>query len=393
MTTARPGARRGVFAAEVAVLLAATAADAVLMLRTARPTGFTTSVLDMIVPYAGSAAAVLAALRRRFPRRIELLAAAVIGLSVLSTAGRLASNQFSAHPVITETVAAALLVGAACRRLAPTRAVPIAVAACVAVVAAPILRYGVNSPMALFAAPAALLWGIALAIGLILRDADARQHRELALARTNDRLDLARELHDLVAHHVSGIVVRIRAARSLAEQDPTEVYGEIEEAAAASLVAMRELVGMLRDPAEPLVSPVSSLGEVVRAAAAGRAMVDVASEVDAQPLPRKVVVTLHRVVLEALTNAHRHAKHPTEIRVRAWRDNNDLVLDIGNDGVRPEAVRNAGAGYGIIGMTERLGALGGTLKAGPRPGGRWHVTARLALGTETKPFPNVPKGV
>ncbi|WP_083268319.1 histidine kinase [Lentzea guizhouensis] len=117
---------------------------------------------------------------------------------------------------MTETLAL-LLVAAAGPAVAAVRAAVLAVAACAAVVLAPIVRYGLDYPAALVPV-AALAWGAAVALGLILRDADARHRRELERIRTEDRLQLARDLHDLVAHHVTGIVVRTRAAQALAEQ-------------------------------------------------------------------------------------------------------------------------------------------------------------------------------
>jgi signal transduction histidine kinase len=376
-----------VLVAEVVVLTVATVVDTVLALRTPAPEGLVATVLQTVVPYVGTAVAVLAVLRRRFPRRVELLGYAVVGSSLLSTGGRALSDQAVAHPVATEVVAAVLLAGTGCRRLPPVRAAALAVAVGVAVVAAPIVRYGVASPPALLAVPAALLWGVALAIGLILRDADARHAAELERARTGDRLQVARELHDLVAHHVSGIVVRVRAAQSVTA-DPA--HAEIEEAAVAALGAMRELVGMLRSTGEPLASASTALGDVVRTAVADRATVVVADDVDRLPLPPELAVTLHRVVLEALTNARRHAPRASEVRVAAHTDDGDLVLDVANDGV---TAGQAGDGYGLLGMSERVSAVGGTVDAGPRPGGRWRVTVRVPLGDGEIVFPTVPRGV
>jgi hypothetical protein len=180
-----------------------------------------------VAPGLGPAAAALAVLRRRLVTR-------------------------DARP--DETLAIALLVGAGCRRLSRNAAIALAVCGGVAMTAAPVLRYGVGSSMALLAVPAALLWGGSLALGLILRDADDRRFAALAEVRTAERLRLARELHDFVAHHVTGIVVRAQAARMLAERPDTagpdaEVYREIEVAGSDALTAMRRLVGMLRTDA------------------------------------------------------------------------------------------------------------------------------------------------
>lgn len=323
MTAVGPPARRGVFVAEVAVLLVATAVDMVLAVRSPSPHGPLGPVFEVVAPYAGTAVAVLAVLRRRFPRRVGLLGGAVVGFSLLSTASSALTDGAATHPAVTEVLAAALVVGAGCRRLPPARAAALAVAAGAAVVLAPLVRHGPDHPAALVAAAAALSWGAALALGLILRDADARHHRELERTRAQDRLELARELHDLVAHHVTGIVVRTRAAQALADnpaappQDPVEVYGEIEEAAAQALTATRELVGVLRSDDHPLPSPGGGLGDVLRTTAGGRASVEVADDVERLPLPPRLSNALHRVVLEALTNVRRHAPGATDVRIAA----------------------------------------------------------------------------
>ncbi|OLF17988.1 hypothetical protein BU204_08610 [Actinophytocola xanthii] len=390
------------FAAEVAVLVAASVLDAVLALGDGRPTGIGATLLVSVVPYAGTAMAILAVLRRRFPHRIGWLGAAVVGLSVLDTGASAVAELVGigqlSQPVVAEVLAVVLLVGAGVRRLPRGRAVTLALLAGAAVVAAPVVRFGVGSPAALLAAPAALLWGVALAVGLVLRDADSRHRAELRRVRTGERLQLARELHDLVTHYISGIVVRAQAARSLhgnpaaPEQDPAEVYGEIERAGADALAAMRTLVGMLRRDENILPPPGSGLGDVVRAAAAGRAAVRVAEELETLRVPPELAATVHRVVLESVTNAVRHGPQETKVRVEVRVEQDDLVLDVSNDTGRSAGPASP-PGYGITGMTERVTALGGTLAAGPNSGGRWHTTARLPLGPENAPFQNLPRGV
>ncbi|HUQ56954.1 sensor histidine kinase [Lentzea sp.] len=390
MTAGGTPARRSVFVAEIAVLLVAIAVDAVLATRAERPQGVLTPLLTMVVPYSGEAAAVLAVLRRRFPRRIELLGGAVITLSLLGTAAAGLVDRVPAQPPVTEVLAALLVAAAGCRRLPPARAAVLAIAACVTVVLAPIVRYGLELPAALFPVAAALAWGAAVALGLILRDADARHRRELERIRTEDRLQLARDLHDLVAHHVTGIVVRTRAAQALAgnpaapPQDPLDFYDQIEQAAAEALTATRGLVGVLRSD-DPLPSPSLVLGDVVRAAVGDQASVRMTDDVDDLLLPAQVSVALHRVLLEALTNTRRHAQ-ATDVRVTARSDGDELVLEIDNDGV-PAGTPPEG-GHGIIGMTERMDALGGELTAGPHGKDGWRVTARLPLD-----FDALPRGI
>lgn len=395
MSTAGPPARRGVFVAEVAVLVAASVLDTVLALRADRLGGLAGTLLATVLPYLGTAFAVLAVLRRRLPDRIGRLAAVVVGLSLLSTGAHAAAGLAGLGPrdpsVVTEVLAVVLLVGAGCRRLPRTQAGLLTAFAGVAVVSAPVVRYGIGSTAALLAAPAALLWGVALAVGLVLRDADARHAGALREARVHDRLRMARELHDLVAHHVSGILVRAQAARSLAgnpaapAQDPVEVYGEIETAGAEALAATRKLVGMLRDNEHLLPLPGADLGAVVRAAA-GEVRVDLPGELEDLPVSPDVAAALHRVVLESLTNVRRHAPHATDVLVAVRATGGELELDVSNDLAGAGADHTAG--YGIIGMTERVSALGGTFAAGPA-GGRWHATARLPLDEVDRPVRGV----
>ena len=305
------------FVAEVVALLVAVVVDTVLALRLDRPDNALAAGFVSMVASVGPAVAVLAVLRRRFPRRIGGLGAAVAGLSLVSTASTVIAGSLglrsAAEPVVTEVLAAALLAGAGSRRLPPVQAVTLAAATGVTVVAAPVVRYGIDSPVALLAVPAALMWGVALAIGLVLRDADTRHLSEVEQMRTNERVQLARELHDLVTHYISGIVVRVQAASSLAGrpgvpvQEPADVYAEVEQAGTEALAAMRELVGMLRSSEYALPMPSSSLGEIVRSVASAGARVDIPEDTAALPVPPDVSSAIHRVLLEAMTNARRHA--------------------------------------------------------------------------------------
>ncbi|WP_170068009.1 sensor histidine kinase [Lentzea guizhouensis] len=131
------------------------------------------------------------------------------------------------------------------------------------------------------------------------------------------------------------------------------------------------------DRAPSRCPPSLVLGDVVRAASQG-VSVRVDPDVDGLRLPAQVSVALHRVLLEALTNTRRHAQ-ASDVRVTARSDGDDLVLRIDNDGVLGEA---ACGGHGIIGMTERMAALGGELTAGPHGNDGWRVTARMPLDAD-----------
>jgi signal transduction histidine kinase len=295
----------------------------------------TAGLLGSIVPGLGSAAAVLAVLRRRFVARIGLLGGGVIALSLLNTAlSGLADDAPHATLGLTETLAIALLVGAGCRRLGRYPAIGLGVAGGIAMTLAPVLRYGVGSSMALLAVPAALVWGGSLAVGLTLRDTDDRRLAALAEARTAERLRLARELHDFVAHHVTGIVVRAQAARVVAGRPgaagpDADVYREIEEAGSDALTAMRRLVGMLRTDAPVPAPSATRIREAVLDAASGHDGVsaELPEELDRLTLAPQVIMTVHRVVLEALTNVRRHAPEAADVRVTA-RVQHDPAADV-----------------------------------------------------------------
>jgi signal transduction histidine kinase len=390
-----PPHRRGVLVAEITVLVLAVLGDIALEVRIPAVSGLVPTLLGPVVPAVGPATAVLAVLRRRFPRRVDLLGFSVAGLSLLSTVGSVAVATAGegprSYPGSTEVLAMALLTGAGCRSLPARRATGVAIVGLVAMVAAPLVRYGIGSPAALLAVPAATLWGGALALGLILRDADTRRRAELADVRAGERLQLARELHDLVAHHVSGIVVRAQAAAAMAvsptatAQDPVEVYAEIEEAGTEALAATRRLVGMLRTNEPVMVLPGSRFGDAVRAAVDAQTAghpdveIDIAGELDGLPVRPELAITVHRVVLEALTNVRRHAPDATEIIVTARAESGHGVLEIRNDGAGGRTADRAGPGYGLVGIAERVTALGGSVRTGRGHGRYWRVTARLPL--------------
>ncbi|MGH3378536.1 MAG: sensor histidine kinase, partial [Actinoallomurus sp.] len=210
--------------------------------------------------------------------------------------------------------------------------------------------------------------------------------------RTAERLRLARELHDFVAHHVTGIVVRAQAARVVAsgpDGRDAEVYREIEEAGSDALTAMRRLVGMLR--ADTPVPPAAGIRAAVLDAASGHDGItaDLPEELDRLAPAPEVITTVHRVVLEALTNVRRHAPEAADVRVEARVQHDPvadvLVLEVVNDAVRDSS--GDGAGYGLVGMAERVTALGGTLRAGAESGRRWRITVRLPLDEA----PEVPR--
>ncbi|MEV7524526.1 histidine kinase [Streptomyces sp. NPDC091371] len=228
---------------------------------------------------------------------------------------------------------------------------------------------------------------------LLLRLQSVQRVRDLHAVRTAERLELARELHDLVAHHVTGIVVEARAARftKVSAEHAAEIFGRIETAGDEALGSMRRLVKILREndgptgPTATATAPVAGLADIrelaERFSATGPPVVLYIEEGLEHRLPGHVAATAHRIVLEALTNIGKHAATATAVRVGLRTVPTGLELRIADDGGRPAKLsENArGGGYGLAGMAERAEALGGTLTAGPTPEGGWLVTALLPL--------------
>ncbi|MFC0435176.1 sensor histidine kinase [Kutzneria buriramensis] len=364
--------RRGPLVAECVVLGLSLAVDIGWAARAGMPTGLFGSVAYELAFGQSTAVAALALLRRRFPNHVLLLGVVVAALSLAAT-GIFLTTQLPVELDVTQLLAMALLVGSASRRLKPVPAGVVVLAGAVAMIAQALLRYGLG---ALPAVPITLLWGGSLAIGLVQRDADTRRRNALAEVRSGERLLLARELHDLVAHHVTGVVVLAQAGRRVApERD--EVFGEIENAGAEALAAMRRLVGMLRTDGEVATIP-SGLLEAVRQATPSQAKLTVQDGLDSYAVTPEAATTVHRVIMESVTNARRHAPHAKHIDVEVRTDGDWLLVEVVNDGVR--STPSDDRGYGLVGMTERVSALGGTVQAGAVPGQRWRVAARLPLG-------------
>ncbi|MER7763258.1 histidine kinase [Streptomyces sp. NPDC097619] len=226
------------------------------------------------------------------------------------------------------------------------------------------------------------------AYSLLLRLQSAQRLREVRAVRTAERLELARELHDLVAHHVTGIVVEARAARftGVTAERAAETLARIEAAGDQALGSMRRLVRVLReDEAGGATSPVAGLAEIRELAdrfSAGGPPVVLHLEAGLDDrVPGHVAATAHRIVLEALTNITKHAAGATAVRIGIRTVPAGLEVRVADDGGRPAKLSEQarGGGFGLVGMTERAEAMGGSLTAGPAPEGGWLVTALLPL--------------
>ncbi|UBU12992.1 sensor histidine kinase [Nonomuraea gerenzanensis] len=242
-----------------------------------------------------------------------------------------------------------------------------------------------------------VLLGVPLLIGAYVRLAreNARQARERAAAgtlaaRTAERTAIARELHDLVAHHVSSMVLRVGVARHvLPDTDPriTQVLDDLHTSGGAALADLRRLVAVLRDPAQvgdgPFFSLVdqAALPQTLREAAARvRAtglVVECAIGPEVAELDAVRAVTVLRLAQEGLANAAKHAGERAGVRMTVRVERDVVKLEIVDDGGRRQDARRVpGDGHGLAGMAERAGLFGGRFEAGPWGRG-WRLYAEL----------------
>ncbi|HXF37277.1 MAG TPA: sensor histidine kinase [Actinomycetota bacterium] len=219
------------------------------------------------------------------------------------------------------------------------------------------------------------------------RAAEAIRIREEETRRraSEERLRIARELHDALGHHLSLINVQSGVALHLGQGLPEPARSSlvaIKQASKEALAELRSVLEILRQdderaPRSP-TSTLARLDDLVRRAAAAGLEVRTRTEGTPRPLPFGVDVAAFRIVQEALTNVARHAGAATAT-VRVAYGERDLLVEVDDDGRGPPAGSPVGGGTGIVGMRERAAALGGELEAGPRPEGGFRVRARFPL--------------
>ena len=234
-----------------------------------------------------------------------------------------------------------------------------------------------------------------LSRALNARAAADRRGRAEATARraSEERVAIAQDLHDVVAHSISVINVQANTALHLMDRQPErarEALTAIREVSGQALTELGTVLGALRDtsgtaeggaPLAP-VPGVARLDELAARARSAGFAVSVAAEGPVRQLPAGVDAAAYRIVQEALTNAVRHsAGRSANVLLRYGDD--DLVIEVDDDGTGTRAgegksgAAGQGAGNGLTGMAERARALGGSLDAGPRPGGGFRVLAKL----------------
>ena len=247
-----------------------------------------------------------------------------------------------------------------------------------------------------------LLFGIPWIVGRMVHH---RRQREIALEERADALEreqeqraraavaeerqrIARELHDVVAHAISVIVVQARGGRRILDAEPAEARGAfdtIERTGHEALGEMRRLLGLLRESeGEPALAPqptLARLEELVQQVRDAGLPVELAIEGEPTELPPGVDLSAYRIVQEALTNALKHAG-PANARVTVRYADDNLELEIADDGSGSAAGNGDGGGHGLVGIEERVAMLGGELETGEGPTGGYAVRARLPYASE-----------
>ncbi|MEV5507574.1 sensor histidine kinase [Streptomyces orinoci] len=226
---------------------------------------------------------------------------------------------------------------------------------------------------------------------------EKEREQQAKMAVTAERARIARELHDVVAHNVSVMVVQADGAAYVLDASPEQAKQALETISATgrqALAEMRRLLGVLRSEEnggggggeyvpQPDVGQIEDLVEQVRGAGLP---VDYRVEGAARPLPSSVELTAYRIVQEALTNTRKHGGPDAgaSVRLTYFDDGLGLLVEDDGRGAQHELYASGGAdgmGHGLIGMRERVGMVGGTLDAGPRPGGGFRISVLLPART------------
>lgn len=218
-------------------------------------------------------------------------------------------------------------------------------------------------------------------LGASVRLWTTSREREVDQVRLREREQLARELHDTVAHHVSAMVIRAQAGRAVAATRPEaalEALAIIEAEGSKTLSEMRTIVSALRERVEVDLSPQVGIAELqaLASSGAGELTVTVHVEGDVGDVSPAVAAALYRIAQESVTNARRHARMASTVVVEVNVEPSQVLVSVRDDGESADLVRTLD-GYGVIGMTERATLLGGSLRAGPVAEGGWLVNAVL----------------
>lgn len=229
------------------------------------------------------------------------------------------------------------------------------------------------------------------AVELVERAERAERERELLAHQQllDERARIARELHDVVAHSVSLMVIQAGAARLQLGKDPEKAdraLATVESTGRQAMTEMRRILGVLREGADSADGEASAARAPQPSLASITTLAEVSTDLpigvhlhgDLDELPAGVEVNAYRIVQEALTNVRRHAGPVQQVDVTVRREPSALVVEVADDG-RGASVATQG-GFGLAGMRERVAAYDGELVVGPRVGGGWRVRATFPVG-------------
>jgi signal transduction histidine kinase len=301
-------------------------------------------------------------------------AAIWLGLgSLLLTAAVATGRQFIGLWGLAESLALLGVLFVVARRGRPGPAVAALITVGAAVSFLP-LRGGHTPVFVIFGLIQALAGAAAIGLGAYLRTIESSRQRAVGAVRAEQRAEFARDLHDFIAHHVTGIVVQAQGAKFIAEQDPQRVLlalEQIEQAGAETMASMRRMVGVLRDPQSRPDAPLAPVAGVP----------DLGVLLDQFTAAGGPLARLH---LDGetgeLTNVRQHANGASVADVWVRRTPDWLLVRVANDGTATRsAVPRERAGYGLVGLTERVRAVGGRITAGPGIEGGWVVDAAFPL--------------
>ncbi|WP_406691034.1 histidine kinase [Saccharopolyspora sp. ID03-671] len=330
------------------------------------------------------ASALLAVPDRYLPLHHRSWIAAIGSLAL--TATMLLTTGAAATWGALESVCLLILLCQTCRRI---RVPMVAIALTAAVISGPLRTYDWNpdqlTSVLSFSFLLTFAAGGVIGLGCYLRVLDARRARAVRAVREGERLELARDLHDFVAHHVTGIVVQANAARAVRETAPERIdaiLADIHDAGVETLDSMRRLVHVLREAdGRPrrqgeLFGELAALVSDFCTADQQFATLAVAASARGARLAPEVETSVLRVVQEALTNARRHAPG-TVVTVEVDLTGDRLRVEVRNTAPARSPAPPVGGrgGFGVVGLHERVSAVDGTMEAGATPDGGWRIAA------------------
>lgn len=336
----------------------------------------------------GSVAAVVLLIAPRLGPRA--LPAAAIGAAVISAAvyyPAYDAEGWKERPdlgllLLTPTAALLILLGLVVWRAEKRWAVATGVVVSAVVVAQPAIGRGKLTEMVIGFLLVCCVT-LSCTIGLAARLARRARQRQIEHERLIQRTDFARDLHDFVGHHVTGMVVQARGAQAIAKRSPQQALDALDsiaEAGAEAMESLHRMVGLLRaddggTTAPPItIDEISTMVERFNRGPGPEARLRLPDSTDG--IPADVGTTAHRVALEGLTNVRKHGRNVTTVRIDVERAESELVVRVGDDG---EVGKISGSGFGLRGLRDRVAEVGGEFEDGPAPTGGWLLAARMPL--------------